>query len=499
MHRKAAVVFAMAVTAIVLWVAFGRRTSQPVSSEGVAARSALLPVETLTVRQTSIPVFTDVSGSVHSQLEATLGARAAGRVVSVRVREGDVVRRGQVLVLLDARDLDAAVAQANANVRFARVGLDTAQTTAGMESSLSRARISEARALVSESDAALRAASARLDQVQVGPRKQERAQASLAVTQAKANLDLAEANLHRMEGLVAQGAISRQQYDIVRTQSNVAQAQYDTAVQALSLSEEGSRAEEIRAAREAVRQAQAGLERAQAGLRQAQANALQVNVRRQETRGADARIGQAEAALRIARVARDYTAVTAPFDGVVAARLVDPGTLASPGTPLLRVLGGPLRLEAVVPESAMHSVRKGMELPVTVDAIGGERLTGRVDDIVPQGDPASHTFAVRVRIPNGRVMAGMYGRARIAVGVDRGIRVPSGAILERQGLHYVYVVGDDGTARNRLVTVGDADGGVTPVLSGLSAGERIVARNVDRMRDGMAVMSQSEPLRQARW
>jgi RND family efflux transporter MFP subunit len=448
-----------------------------------------VPVAFYTVEPVGTTSWLDATGTVRPELEAVVATKVSGRVMSVLVHEGDHVRKGQPLVLLDARDLDAGIAQAEANLRSAQVAYQNARVASDMETSMSRSRVQAAEAELKQAQAALLAATARQQQVDTGPRKQERAQASLAVVQAKANLDLAESNLRRMQSLVADGAISQQQYDITRTARDVAKAQYDAAVQQQSMVEEGSRAEERRQAQEAVRQAQAAVAQAEAGMRQAKAAALQAEVRREDVKAAKAQVGQMKAALEIARVMRDYATIRAPFDGVVAAKLVDPGAMANPGTPLLRVQGGRIRLEAVVPESALKWIQIGSVLPVDLDALAGRRFLGHVSEIAPQGDPASHTFIAKVDLPaTGAIRSGMYGRAHIATTREHRMLVPAEAVFERDGLHYVFAVDDQNIARLRLVTVGDTADGRRVILSGLNPGERIVAQAPPNLTDGARVL-----------
>jgi RND family efflux transporter MFP subunit len=438
------------------------------------------------------PQSIEVTGIVQSELEAPLAARLVARVRSVLVNEGDRVRRGEPLVLLDTRDLDASVAQAAANLRAADVGYDNAQISARMEDSISAARISEAQSKIAQSEAAVQAAAARLDLIQAGPRRQEREQAILAVAQAMSSFTLAERNLKRMGDLYAEGAISAQQYDQTKAQFEVAKSQLDTARQGKSMSDEGSRPEDIRAAQQAVRQAQAAVQEARAGLKTAEAGALQAAVRQHEVIGAQAQIRQSEAGLELARTARDFSLVTAPFEGIVAKRLVDPGAMAAPGSLLVVVYGGALRLEAVVPESALEYVHIGDAISVRFDALRGRATAGRIAEIGPKGDAASHTFIVKIGLPNAnRAAPGMFGRARITIGMERRLLVPASAVSDREGLHYVFVVDEKQFARLRMVTVGDVAGGRVPVLSGLSAGEQIVSSGADRIADGTAVFDRA--------
>jgi RND family efflux transporter MFP subunit len=456
------------------------------------SQSAPVAVHLMTVENMRIPQWLDITGSVKMEFEAPVSSRVMGRVLQVRVHEGDYVRRGEQLVVLDARDLTAGVQQASANLNAADVGYQNAREAATMEASMSKASIAEAQAGVSQSESALKAAIARQQLVDKGPRQQERQQADLAVVQAKSMLVLADKNLHRMENLFNEGAISRQQLDTMQSQYAVAKAQYDSAVQAQSMTQEGSRQEDIKAAQEQVQQAQGAVVQARAALRKAQAAALQVKVRLGDVRAAAAQIGQMRATLQIARVSKDYATVRAPFDGIISKRLTDPGAFANPGAPLLIVQGGATRMEAVAPEDALRLVHRGGRIPVRLDAIPNRDIWGVVTEISPQGDPASHTFVVKIDLPKDpAIRSGMYGRARLNAGISSELLIPTSAIIAREGLHYVFTADTENTARIRLLTVGQPVGDRTPVLSGLNPGDRIILTPLEEVKDGHPVVEAS--------
>ena len=145
-------------------------------------------------------------------------------------------------------------------------------------------------------------------------------------------------------------------------------------------------------------------------------------------------------------------------------------------------------MEAVVPESALVSVRSGASVPIHFDALQNRELTGRVVEIAPQGDAGSHTFVVKIDLPRASgASAGMFGRARFTTGSEKRLLVPASAVSEREGLYYLYVVDKNHQARLRMVTVGDPVGDQFPVLSGLNPGERIVAAGRERVTDGSPV------------
>ncbi|HLV79627.1 MAG TPA: hypothetical protein VKT32_05070, partial [Chthonomonadaceae bacterium] len=148
--------------------------------------------------------------------------------------------------------------------------------------------------------------------------------------------------------------------------------------------------------------------------------------------------------------------------------------------------------EAIVPETALAAIRQGAPVPVRIDALGGRELIGRVVEIAPQGDAGSHTFVVKIVLPqNSGAVSGMFGRARFRIGLERRLLVPQTAVWEREGLHYLYVVEGD-MARLRLVTVGEPVGNRLPALSGLNPGERIVAAGWERLADGARVIAEGQ-------
>jgi RND family efflux transporter MFP subunit len=198
-----------------------------------------------------------------------------------------------------------------------------------------------------------------------------------------------------------------------------------------------------------------------------------------EARRDMARAGQAQAnaSLTQARTSLGYTRIRAPFAGVVTERKVDAGTLASPGKPLFTIEDTrSYRLEVAVDESDLRLVRIGQVSPVTIDALGNARLSGKVVQIVPAADPASRSFLVKVELPaDARLRSGLFGRARFPRGERLALLVPSTSLVERGQLQGVYVLDANQIAGLRYVTLGKSTGEQAEVLSGLQEGEKLVA------------------------
>jgi len=178
------------------------------------------------------------------------------------------------------------------------------------------------------------------------------------------------------------------------------------------------------------------------------------------------------------------TIIKAPFAGLVTEKRVEIGEMASPGLPLLKVEDVTnLRLEATVAEGDLKAIRTGGSVPVVVDALGSGPLKGTVALVLPTGDPSTHTFLVKVNLPPTRdLRIGMFGRLQFQQGLTTAILIPRSAVVARGELTGVFTVGADRVARLRFVKLGRSHGDRVEVLSGVTAGERLLAdgaRGVD--------------------
>jgi RND family efflux transporter MFP subunit len=210
-----------------------------------------------------------------------------------------------------------------------------------------------------------------------------------------------------------------------------------------------------------------------------------------EARREMARAGQSQtvAMLTQARTSLGYTQIRAPFAGVVTEKKAEAGTLASPGMPLFAVEDTrSYRLEAAVDESDIRLVRGGQTVPVLLDTLGNTDLSGKIVQILPAADPASHSFLVKIELhTDARLRSGLFGRARFSRGERSALLIPQAAMVERGQLQGVYVVDANGRAGLRYVTLGKTAGQQVEVLSGLQEGEKIVAAPGDRELGGKQI------------
>jgi len=180
----------------------------------------------------------------------------------------------------------------------------------------------------------------------------------------------------------------------------------------------------------------------------------------------------------------DYTKVTAPFAGVITRKHADVGDLATPGKPLLELEDSTtLRLEADVPEAVVGKLKLGDKLPVNIASVE-TGFEGVVSEIAPTADPNSRTFLVKLDLPGAPgLRAGQFGRVAMPVGETTALRVPASAVLQRGQMELVFIVSDN-KAQLRLVKTGKRLGREVELVSGVSAGEKLVTENVTDLQDG---------------
>ena len=209
-----------------------------------------------------------------------------------------------------------------------------------------------------------------------------------------------------------------------------------------------------------------------------------------------AQIQAAQADLERARTLLSYTRIVAPFDGLVTAKDVESGDMASPGQRVLQI-EDPLhyRIEASIDETRFTSLGTacsvGSTLPVVINALDLQPVNGTVVEIVPAADPRTRSFLIKVDLPvNEKLRAGMFARIRFPYGQQDVLCIPRAAVVQRGQLTSVFVVGEDHHARLRLVTLGIESGGLIEVLSGLTEGEQIAVSETEALRDGQPITSQ---------
>ena len=217
--------------------------------------------------------------------------------------------------------------------------------------------------------------------------------------------------------------------------------------------------------------------------------------------GAEAQLDSARAAVGVTAATASFAALRSPYDGLVTERLIDPGNLAAPGVPLLRVESDGVRhVVTRVDEARAAYVHPGDRVRVLIEAAeerpeADNGVEGVVSEVARAIGADQRAFTVKVTVP-GTVTARSGSFARV---VFRGARrhaliVPADAIQQHGQVSSVYVVQGD-IARLRLVQVGAVLSEGVEVLAGLDARESVVTSSLARLADGATVTVGGAPPR----
>jgi RND family efflux transporter MFP subunit len=340
------------------------------------------------VKTISESASSDVMGTVSPRQSAVLSAQVMGEIRKIMVREGDTVKKGDLLVQIEDRQISAHYRQAMAGLNEAAQGEQAA--IAGLNAS-------------------------------------------------QASADLAEATYKRFKALLDAQSVSRQEFEEV-----------------------------------------------EARFKQAKAGFLQAQSMRTASRE---RTLQAREALAAAESVLKDAAILSPYNGKVAERLVDPGDLAAPGTPLVKIeeTGNP-EVHFAVPESRIQNIRLKDRLSVILPSREEAPVSGEVIAMDPSADPATRSFRVKISLPEiSGLKSGMFVRVMIPSRNTAVILVPKTAVFNHGQLTAVFLVDGGNIARFRLIRSGRIIGDQVEVVSGLGEGDRYVIQPDHNVFDGVKV------------
>jgi RND family efflux transporter MFP subunit len=370
-------------------------------------------------------------GTVAPDEEIPVAARVQGWVLDIGPREGDTVRAGQVLARLDTTQLTPQVQQQASSVAAAQAAYDQQQIAISVaESNYERQKIAVAQA-----------------------------KASLADAQAQESYWAGE--FARDRALYQAGAISASEFD--QAKAAYASAQARVAAIREQIAEQETAAEVAR--RQIAEQVQ-------------MAHAAAAQVRAQQ-----ARLGQVQTTL-------GYATIVAPQDGIVSARLVDPGALVQPGQPLLKIARmRSVRVRVQVAQEDAPAVRVGTPAVIEFSGLAG-RIAAHVTRVFPAADPHIRTVTAEMLIPNPgeRIKLDTYASVTLQLAVHPDVVVvPRSAVVPLEGRPTVFVVVNGNTAHAQPVTTGMESGGLVEITHGLAPGAMVVTDGNRELSDGQSV------------
>jgi membrane fusion protein, multidrug efflux system len=191
------------------------------------------------------------------------------------------------------------------------------------------------------------------------------------------------------------------------------------------------------------------------------------------------------------------TRILAPFSGIVGARHVSPGQVISKNTTLTSLVDLEIvKAEFNVPERFLGEIKSGQGIELRVAAFPKQKFKGEVYFLAPQVDPNTRTLLMKARIPNAehQLKPGMFANLDLTLTLRQdAIMVPESALLTMGERTAVYVIAADGTAQMRPVKVGLRTPNQIEILSGVQAGEKVVAEGLQKVRPGAPVKVATPP------
>ena len=493
------------------------------------------PVKVATPQRGKIEQQTTYTGNLEADAMVEIYADAPGKLVVLKVDEGDQVKVGAVLAQTDSRELQLALKQAESALKAAEAQLLTINVTAQIrieaQAEVAQASLDAAKAQLAQvlalsqvqattqlegAKASVIVAESNLKKAIEGARTQEIQQAKSAVSGAKAGLENAQANFERVQILHQKEAISDRDLDNAQAQFDSAKAQYEGTAEQLSLLQEGARQEDISAVEAQLNQAQASLAlarvavdtedwntqitMAESQVRQAEANLLsarklvEIRAWEHDIAAAQAQFDQADVQVNLAKKRLADATITSPVDGVVVNRDADLGDYAgaanSPGgSPILTIVKmDVVKVVFTVSEVDLSNVGVGTTVSIST---GQLHLTGVVDFISPIVNTQDRTVRVKAEIPNPtyQFKPGMFVEVRIDLSTpDDSLLLPREAVLGiEDGEGHIFIVAD-GRARQQPVKVGIAYGEQISIVEGVTDSTDVIVSGHRQVADGTAIV-----------
>ena len=301
-------------------------------------------------------------------------------------------------------------------------------------------------------------ASIKMQEVTIESARSSLVSAKAAVEASESQLKNLTVTRKRLEKLFSEGAVSRQDVDDIITKYDNANAAHVSAQT------------NVKRASDAIQTALVTLEMRKAELTQATANmnAVKVNL--------------------------DKTIVDAPFDGVITARYEDPGANANMSKALFDIQqSNPVKIIGTIIEKDLYQLIAGKtSVVITVDSVEGE-FKGVVTKIYPSIDNSTRTGKIEIHLDNtdNKLRTGMFAKIDVLVTThENAVIVPRDALIKYGSNYLAYVVekqGDTLIAVKREVKIGIIDDKDVEIISGLKAGDRLISKGTEFVREGSPV------------
>lgn len=439
--------------------------------------------QTVVVEQKNIAVEIQASGTVEPIQSVNVSPKRPGKLIELRVEQGDFVKKGEILAIMENDEIGAELAQAKANYQEALANLAGAEARIPQE-------IAEAKGQLQQQQARLGEIEAKLEQIKINiPRNIEEVEATVQDLQARYNL--AQLRVKRNEPLLGEGAITQDQFDEYLNEQSRAQATLLEAQKRLENLVQTADSE-IKQQKQAVLQVKASVNEAQATV-----NRLEQTQVTQITQ-LQAAANSAKANVQRLQVQFNDTIIEAPFDGIVTQRYTTEGAFVTPTTSAsntasatsssIIALAKGLEVVAKVPEIDLKVLKLNQNATILADAYPDEPFKGVVTRIAPEAvveqNVTSYEVTVKLLTGQEKLLSKMNVDVTfIGKEINNALVVPTVAIVTYEGKTGVIRLNDEKQAVFTPVEVGLVINNKTQILSGISPDDRIFTRMPKNWQD----------------
>ena len=491
------------------------------------------PVKVASPQRGKIEQKFTYTGNLEADAMVEIYANTPGKLVNLKVNEGNHVKMGDVLAQTDSRELHIALKQSQAALKAAEAQLLTVKATAQIkieaQAEAAQASLDAAAAQLNQTQALARAqvmsqfeqakagvtaAEANLIKTKKGARDQEVQQAKAAVSGEQAKLENAQSNFNRARKLHEKDAISDRDLDNAKAQLDGAKAQHEARAEQLSLVQEGVQREDITTAKTQLSKAQAALVLSRVSvdtedwntqitisksqLRQAESNLLtaqnlvKISAWENEIAAAQAQVDQANEQVYLAKKRHDDATITSPVNGIVVIRNADLGdyvTSGPGGSPIFTIVKmDVVQIVFTVPEVDLVNVVVGTPLRISSSR---HQFSGNIDFISPIVNPDDHTVKIKAEVPNPeyQLKPGTFVEVRIDLSSAENLMLlPREVVLDIQDSVGHVFVAKDGKAHRQIVKLGLVWGEKISVLEGLTDSTLVIVSGHRHLTDGTEIL-----------
>ncbi|RMA92491.1 efflux RND transporter periplasmic adaptor subunit [Hydrogenothermus marinus] len=375
--------FILPIALFILWLGgfFSNRIQPGYAEESPKVVSGLKVIE---INKQPVSERYKIDGYTTSKETANVATKIMGKILKEYVKEGDYVKKGQLLAVIDTSDIKAQKQELLAALK---------ELKAGKEEALAGKKAAEAQ------------------------------------------LHFMQITYKRLKNLYEENAIPKQKVDEIEMKLKGAQAQVD-----------------------------------------------QVNAKLKQL---EAKEKQLQAKLKQIEIMEGYGYIRAPFNGYIVKKMIDTGSMASPGMPIFIIGNKDIEFQSFIDAKYINNVKKGDTLSIYIEPLR-KSFKGKVIEKNSNVNPMNNSFSIKVDIPDD-MGVGLYGYSYINVKKDEKILIPKTAISRLNDTTAVFIVDKNGILHLTPVDLGEEYNGKIEVKSGITEGQKIVVSDVDKACDGCRV------------